>query len=94
MLFNNYIKPSQVTDFARTTYRHRVQATPQDGLLTLRIIYRSLNNAELLTYPKKTTNSSSFKQAKTTNQSKLAKAEIFGSLAVALVLITMFGGVV
>jgi len=87
MLFNNYIKPSQVTDFARTTYRHRVQATPQDGLLTLRIIYRSLNNAELLTYPKKTTNSSR------SNQTKLATAEIIGSLSVALILIAMFGGV-
>ena len=67
---------------------------PLYELLKVRIIYRSLNQAESLTCAKQTTKSSSFKQAKTTNQSKLAKAEIFGSLAVALVLITMFGGVV
>ena len=91
MLFTNYIKPSQVSDFARTIYRHNTQAMPLYELLRLRIIYRSLNSAESLNEP---TKSSSFKQAKTTNQSKLAKAEIFGSLAVALVLITMFGGVV
>ena len=94
MLYTNYIKPSQVFDFARSTSRHNTQAMPLYDLLKVRIIYRSLNQAESLTCAKQTTKSSSFKQAKTTNQSKLAKAEIFGSLAVALVLITMFGGVV
>ena len=93
MLYTNYIKPSQVFDFARSTSRHNTQAMPLYKLYELRIIYRSLNQAESLTCAKQTTKSSSFKQAKTTNQSKLAKAEIFGSLAVALVLITMFGGV-
>tara|TARA_R110001632_G_scaffold195774_2_gene317417 strand:- start:455 stop:739 length:285 start_codon:yes stop_codon:yes gene_type:complete len=93
MLYTNYIKPSQVFDFARSTSRHNTQAMPLYELLRLRIIYNLVNPAESLTCVKQTTNSSSFKQAKTTNQSKLAKAEIFGSLAVALVLITMFGGV-
>jgi hypothetical protein len=93
MLYTNYIKPSQVFDFARSTCRHNTQAMPLYELLRLRIIYNLVNPAESLTCVKQTTNSSSSKQAKTTNQSKLAKAEIFGSLAVALVLITMFGGV-
>ena len=90
MLFTNYIKPSQVSDFARTIYRHNTQAMPLYELLKVRIIYKSLNRAESLNKP---TKSSSFTQAKSTKQAKIAKAEIFGSIAIALVLVAMFGGV-
>ena len=90
MLFTNYIKPSQVSDFARTIYRHNTQAMPLDKLLELRIIYNLVNYPESLNEP---TKSSSFTQAKSTKQAKIAKAEIFGSIAIALVLVAMFGGV-
>ena len=89
MLFTNYIKPSQVTDFARPIYRHNTQAMPQDALLELRIIYNLVNSVETLNEP---TKSSRFTKAKTTKQSKIAKLEIFGSIAVALILIAIFGG--
>jgi len=89
MLSTKYIKPSQVIDFANPTSSVCTQAVPRDVLLTLRIIYRSLNKAESLNQP---TKSSSSNQAKSTKQAKIAKAEIFGSIAVALILIAMFGG--
>ena len=90
MLFTNYIKASEVADFARPIYRHNIQAMPQDALKELRIIYRSLNVAESLNQP---TRSSSFNQANYLKQAKIAKAEIFGSIAVAFVLVVLFGGV-
>ena len=90
MLFTNYIKPSQVSDFARTIYRHNTQAMPLYELLKVRIIYKSLKRAESLNEP---TKSSSLTQAKSTKQAKIAKAEIFGSIAVAAILIAVFGGV-
>ena len=43
MLYINYIKPSQVFDFARSTSRHNTQAMPLYELLKLRIIYIMLN---------------------------------------------------
>ena len=90
MLSTKYIKPSQVIDFANPTSSVCTQAVPQDVLLTLRIIYRSLNLAESLNQP---TRSSSFNQANYLKQDKIAKAEIFGSIAVAFVLVVLFGGV-
>jgi len=90
MLFTNYIKPSQVSDFARSIYRHNTQAMPLYELLRLRIIYRSLNSAESLNLSSK---SSQLNQAKHSKQAKIAKAEIFGSIAVAFVLVVIFGGV-
>ena len=94
MLFTNYIKASQVTDFARSTSRHNTQAMPLYELLKLRIIYISLNYTELAKYFNQSTNSSRSNRPKTTNQAKLAKAEIYGSLAVALLLLAIYGGVV
>jgi len=90
MLSTQYIKHSQVIDFANPTSSVCTQAVPQDVINLLRIIYKSLNRAESLNKP---TKSSSFTQAKSTKQAKIAKAEIFGSIAVALVLVAMFGGV-
>ena len=90
MLFTNYIKPSEVSDFTRTIYRHNTQAMPLYELLKVRIIYNLVNYPESLNEP---TKSSSFTQAKSTKQAKIAKAEIFGSIAAALVLVAMFGGV-
>lgn len=93
MLFTNYIKPSQVSDFARSIYRHNTQAMPLYELLRLRIIYRSLNSAESLNLPSKSSQLNQAKHSKYSKQAKIAKAEIFGSIAVAFVLVVLFGGV-
>jgi len=90
MLFTNYIKPSQVTDFARPIYRHNTQAMPLYELLRLRIIYNLVNSVESVTYTSKPSN---FRQARQSNQAKLANLEIFGSIAVALILIVMWGAI-
>lgn len=47
-MFRNYIKPSQVSDFARTTYRHTAPMAHTILCPQVRIIYRSLNSAESL----------------------------------------------
>ena len=90
MLKDRYIKPSQVIDFANPTSSVVTQAVPLNILLFIRIIYRSLNYAESLNQPTKSSRSN---QAKLAKQSKIASAEIFGSIAVAVILIALFGGV-
>mgnify|MGYP003145095138 CR=1 FL=1 len=90
MLFTSYIKASEVTDFARTTYRRTAPMAVPHAEKELRIIYRSLNSAESLNLSSK---SSQLNQAKHSKQAKIAKAEIFGSIAVAFVLVVIFGGV-
>ena len=90
MLKNRYIKPSQVIDFANPTSSVVTQAVPLNILLFIRIIYKSLNHAESLKNP---TNSSRFNQAKLTKQTKIATAEILGSIVVAVILVALFGGV-
>lgn len=89
MLKNRYIKPSQVIDFANPTSSVVTQAVPLNILLIVRIIYRSLNSAESLKNP---TNSSRFNRPKLAKQTKIATVEIIGSIAVAIVLIAMWGG--
>lgn len=54
MLYNNYINPSQVSDFARTTYRRTAPMAYNILYPQVRIIYRSLNStksAKKLTLP-------------------------------------------
>ena len=56
MIFINYIKPSQVFDFARKAHRHTAMAKAFLNLSKVRIIYRSLNStksAKKLTLPYK-----------------------------------------
>lgn len=90
MLSTKYIKPSQVIDFANPTSSVVTQAVPLNILLMVRIIYKSLNSQNQLNLSNKSTD---FNQAETTKQTKIAKVEIFGSIAVAVVLIAIFGGV-
>lgn len=47
-MFTNYIKPSQVSDFARTTYRHTAPMAHTILCPKVRIIYRIVNSAESL----------------------------------------------
>ena len=47
-MFTNYIKPSQVSDFARTTYRHTAPMAHTILCPQVRIIYRIVNSAESL----------------------------------------------
>jgi hypothetical protein len=56
MIFTNYIKPSQVFDFARKAHRHTAMASAFLNLSKVRIIYISLKStksAKKLTLPYK-----------------------------------------
>ena len=52
MINKNHVKPSQVVDFARTTYRRTAPMAVPHSDESLRIIYRSLNSSKTANLPK------------------------------------------